>query len=860
MKHLRLFVFCFLTSFLMSSMSGQSLPCDGRLIIATSNNEITTLSYRLSIPFSAPFFSPIASYKGNFDALGFNSKDNFIYGVQQYSNAIVKLHRNNTYDTVGVVAIVDTLNSYAGDCTSDGLYMCHDDKLNQILVFNVVDGFKLIDRINLFWDPSSPNSGPFRTRIYDFAIDPNNPSIAYTYQGFFDDAISNNSETRGNILAIKLNRNDPNVGMVTPISAIDSNQIRHIGGLLFAANSSFYGYGTMNTGPNPIQDKFISINPISGDIIDSKAISPRAFISDGCSCPYSFTFTNLAPQEGFFCNNDVKDFILTINNNSYDEITNSVLIDSFPEGTIIENISGNYSGNIDSGFGIGTNKLIISELNIPPKSIIKIKIEVRAVDLKVGLIENQAYLNNLPERYNGSIHSDDPWTTGVQGDASTFSVTSRILDEIEWTVTPPTDCLIANDARVVISSPVFYPGQEYEIKLRNKIGWKEHTWKISIDENYSFTLDSLIPGNYQLFQVRSEGDNCSLAVKDTSIIIDPPNEQLQISAQSNSPICENNTLKLESKVFPDGALLWTGPTYFVSDAQNPILPDVTPSKSGEYKLSVDYGYCRQIAFTSVEIAPAVQPLITGRTEICERDSLKLSAEAKGESIQFQWSGPNGYYSDQQKIHISSVTKEDNGKFKVEINNKACKDSAIVNVKVLPTPTISLPKLIKTDFCQALILSPDISGGDHVTFSWFPADGLTCTDCVSPEVIPNVQPKYSLKVENSYSCSDSAIVSIILDKTNLISAPNVFRPLSSTGNDQFFVKKKCIVKQINHLIIYDRWGNEVYEDSSIHPYEFGSWDGLIEGKIGFPGVYIWRAEVELVDGSIEWIFGDITLII
>ena len=216
-------------------------------------------------------------------------------------------------------------------------------------------------------------------------------------------------------------------------------------------------------------------------------------------------------------------------------------------------------------------------------------------------------------------------------------------------------------------------------------------------------------------------------------------------------------------------------------------------------------------------------------------------------------------SEQQNIYIPSVTKEDYGKFKVEINNKACKDTAIVKVKVLPSPTINLPEQIKTDFCQPLILSPDISGDDQVTHSWFPADGLTCTECAPPEVIPNVQPKYSLMVENSYSCTDSADVIIKLDKTKLILAPNVFRPLSSTGNNHFIVKSKYVVKQINHLIFFDRWGNEVYKIESIDPYEFGSWDGFIDGKIGFPGVYIWKAEVGLVDGSKEWIFGDITLL-
>ena len=71
----------------------------------------------------------------------------------------MRLKINNSFEVVGTVSIVDTLKSNAGDCTPEGLYLCHDNTLNQILVFDVVNEFKLLDRVDLYWDPSSSNSG-----------------------------------------------------------------------------------------------------------------------------------------------------------------------------------------------------------------------------------------------------------------------------------------------------------------------------------------------------------------------------------------------------------------------------------------------------------------------------------------------------------------------------------------------------------------------------------------------------------------------------------------------------------------------------------------------------------------------------
>jgi hypothetical protein len=75
-----------------------------------------------------------------------------------------------------------------------------------------------------------------------------------------------------------------------------------------------------------------------------------------------------------------------------------------------------------------------------------------------------------------------------------------------------------------------------------------------------------------------------------------------------------------------------------------------------------------------------------------------------------------------------------------------------------------------------------------------------------------------------------------------------------------VTPKCIVQEIKKLKVFDRWGNEVYAKESMdfnNIEEF--WNGNVGGKIGFSGVYIWVAEIELVDGTIEIITGDITLL-
>ena len=127
------FFFCSLSAF------SQTFPCDGDLLLSTNSSGGFTTIYRIEFdPMGIIFYNQINQYLGgNFNALGFNVKDNYIYAVKANSNEIVRLKSNNTFEVIGEVPNLDFLTTTAGACTADGYYLCHDQVLDQILVFDL---------------------------------------------------------------------------------------------------------------------------------------------------------------------------------------------------------------------------------------------------------------------------------------------------------------------------------------------------------------------------------------------------------------------------------------------------------------------------------------------------------------------------------------------------------------------------------------------------------------------------------------------------------------------------------------------------------------------------------------------------
>lgn len=109
----------------------------------------------------------------------------------------------------------------------------------------------------------------------------------------------------------------------------------------------------------------------------------------------------------------------------------------------------------------------------------------------------------------------------------------------------------------------------------------------------------------------------------------------------------------------------------------------------------------------------------------------------------------------------------------------------------------------------------------------------------------------LMVENAIGCKDSAI--LYVEEPLQVFIPNSFTPNGDGLNDQFGVVSQSVLNY--YLVIYDRWGNMVYE--SRDPDE--SWHGNLNGSPLPTGVYAYRLEIEGTNKQIVKKMGSIMLL-
>ena len=145
-------------------------------------------------------------------------------------------------------------------------------------------------------------------------------------------------------------------------------------------------------------------------------------------------------------------------------------------------------------------------------------------------------------------------------------------------------------------------------------------------------------------------------------------------------------------------------------------------------------------------------------------------------------------------------------------------------------------------------------------SWTNSGSLSCSDCLNPVAMPFNTTEYTLEVTSGDGCvaRDSLTVRVVKDRN--IYAPNVFSPNNDGLNDYFNLYTDKGARQIRYLGIYSRWGELVFEKFNFQPNELSEgWDGLFEGRVMPPGVFVWTAEVEYLDDEVVRIQGDVTIV-
>ncbi len=133
------------------------------------------------------------------------------------------------------------------------------------------------------------------------------------------------------------------------------------------------------------------------------------------------------------------------------------------------------------------------------------------------------------------------------------------------------------------------------------------------------------------------------------------------SATSNSPVCTGDEIMLMSSPDNMASYVWEGPLGFSSTLQNPSRIAEQNNYAGIYTVTVtDHSGCSSTASTLVQINPHIQSFVDYITnDICgsgvgEIDIFSVSGGT--EPFSYNWSGPEGFTSDQN--HITGLYEGD----------------------------------------------------------------------------------------------------------------------------------------------------------------------------------------------------------
>jgi FG-GAP-like repeat len=334
-----------------------------------------------------------------------------------------------------------------------------------------------------------------------------------------------------------------------------------------------------------------------------------------------------------------------------------------------------------------------------------------------------------------------------------------------------------------------------------------------------------------------------------SLIVTPA---VVLSAESDQtcPLESNGGIRIAaSGGTPPFLYQWDDPTL-----QGTNLKDLG---AGNYLLTVtDQLNCSAILTTAVTPYPDFDWLATATDPLChnQTNGLVLFQSADKTLLYSFDNRPFGFADTITGLAAATYTVQAQDTY-------GCIESQTVSLTNPPKLQISFNPTALIALGDSIELEAIPNTTDALTYQWTPPLYLSCPDCPNPMTKPLYAVRYTVLATNQNGCTATTQHLVDVDRTPTHFAPNAFAPASKDfANAGFMPFFGIAVDQVLSFSVYDRWGNIQYltKDKSREDPDM-QWDGRSNGKAVIPGVYVWTAQVKLVDGSSQWLHGDVAVV-
>ncbi len=197
-----------------------------------------------------------------------------------------------------------------------------------------------------------------------------------------------------------------------------------------------------------------------------------------------------------------------------------------------------------------------------------------------------------------------------------------------------------------------------------------------------------------------------------------------------------------------------------------------------------------------------------------------------------------------------------------IDNNGCEYIEEITLVKPDEIVLDLPEEIEIKYYATGLLELEYSVDDIdvAEINWYDAQGNLIDQGSTLEFNRTANTTFTAELITIDGCSAMQEISIRVDTSVEIYAPNVFSPNGDGNNDIFWVQGEDEDVMIESLLIYDRWGNKIYEAEDMVVGESSrGWDGKYNGTTVNPGVYVYTLEIRTATDDVIVKSGDVTVV-
>lgn len=780
---------------------------------------------------------------GGINALGFRSTDNFLYGINSASNHLFRIGQNAVSQDLGAINLDPALFYLAGDISPDGKYLVAigSDAAGDDVSLSKIDlsapGFPV---------QSIPVSGA--GHLEDIVFDPFSTKI----YGF----------DRDQQCVVTL---DISTGIKNLFPKVEDGNWFY--GMYFDAFGDLYAVGSTLYG---IVDGFFSVNKNTGKE-HRITTGPSTVVGDLAACPYSVEMKcTFDPAAALPCSDVTLEYRLV--NGSNETLNGLEFRHALPAGF-------HFSGVLSNTFGalidtmVVPGSLVIKPISLTPGQRM-LKVTLHVDDLPKGVYSSQPEIQQLPAEYGLISLSDFTGEAGFE-DSSLFRVTRYDQDTLSY------HWFICHGEMLTLDAT------EFGAHINWNTGAVSQALVVDTGGVYSFKAGTVCEQVFVDHEVTSASCPYTISVDhlfvpDTSFACsdlifrfilknDSGEPRFNISFQDTFPP-GFTFVRVESDLLGGKVLQDSGAAVVV--IQGMTLPvgrdtldvlvhagDIAPGKyhsraflrnlpvlMGPIRLS-DNPLTFPFDSSVLVVRGALSDTLYKDTVVCANAPTILDATDLGKT--FLWDNGSS---------LPLRTVDSPGLYSLLVFD-GCEPAEIYwNVAPAPLLMIHPPPDTSIHQGESIALKSWVDNlGDSLFVSWMDPFGnsLSCVSCLSPLASPLESADYQLIAANEL-CSDTVHVHVSVDDSRRVFAPQIFSPNDDGQNDYFFLQSPDY-GLIKKMVIYDRWGNLCFEiKGQLLNSSTTYWDGFVNGKPPTPGVYIWLAEIEFVDGSSRFFTGDVSV--